>query len=101
MLQVNILVCDEAFEVALVEQAAAAAAASLEQQAHELVGAISIFNVAQNTAKHPATIVQLNDKRTAEKTGLTERSNLHNSNNHLNKRSKIAVGDHSDQWSKF
>ena len=47
---------------ALVEQAAAAAA-SLEQQAHELVGAISIFNVAQNTAKRPKTVVQLADKK--------------------------------------
>ncbi|AEJ00731.1 methyl-accepting chemotaxis sensory transducer with Pas/Pac sensor [Nitrosomonas sp. Is79A3] len=80
---------------ALVEQAAAAAA-SLEQQAHELVGAISIFNVAQNTAKHPATVVQLTDKRT----GFTERSNLHNGNSHLKKRSKIAVGDNSNQWSE-
>ncbi len=81
---------------ALVEQAAAAAA-SLEQQAHELVGAISIFNVAHNTAKRSAAVAQLADKRT----GSTESNNLHNSNSHLNKRSKIAVGDHSDQWSKF
>jgi len=81
---------------ALVEQAAAAAA-SLEQQTLELVGAISIFNVAHNTAKHPATVVQLTDKRT----GLTERSNLHNSNSHFKKRSKIAVGDNNNQWNEL
>lgn len=79
---------------ALVEQAAAAAA-SLEQQAHELVGAISIFNVAQNAAKHSATVVQLTDKRTAE------RSNLHNSNSHLKKRSKIAMGGNRNQWNEI
>lgn len=46
----------------LVEQAAAAASA-LEQQAAELVGAISIFKVAQCEAKQSADVVSLSGKK--------------------------------------
>ncbi|WP_297323832.1 PAS domain-containing methyl-accepting chemotaxis protein [Nitrosomonas sp.] len=71
---------------ALVEQAAAAAA-SLEQQASELVGAISIFNVLHGNAKHATTVVQLADnKRTAKKIKFNQ--------DHVNSSLKIAVGDH-------
>lgn len=52
---------------ALVEQAAAATA-SLEQQASELVGAISIFNVLHSNAEHTTTAAQLaGNKKTAKK----------------------------------
>ncbi len=52
---------------ALVEQAAAAAG-SLEQQANELVGAISIFNVAQGNAKYQAEVVRMKDRKTTKQT---------------------------------
>lgn len=84
---------------ALVEQAAAAA--SLEQQASELVGAISIFNVAQNGAKQPTTIIQLADKKTAKQTKFNENNNLSAINNNLKQRNKIAVGDKSNNWNEF
>ncbi len=56
---------------ALVEQAAAAAS-SLEQQADELVGAISIFNVAKDSTKRRANIVQLSDKKDAKRIDANE-----------------------------
>lgn len=85
---------------ALVEQAAAAAA-SLEQQANELVGAISIFNVAQNGAKQPTTVIQLADKKTVKQTKLNENNNLLAINNNLKQRNKIAVGGKSNNWNEF
>lgn len=56
---------------ALVEEAAAAAAASLEEQAHGLVGAISIFNVGQDTQKN-AIVVQFNDIKSEKRSKLTQ-----------------------------
>lgn len=85
---------------ALVEQAAAAAA-SLEQQANELVGAISIFNVAQNSAKQPTTVIQLADKKTVKQTKLNENNSLPAINNNLKQRNKIAVGSKSNNWNEF
>ena len=83
---------------ALVEQSAAAAT-SLEQQATELVGAISIFNVAHSSAKQPMSVIQLADKKTMKQTKLNEENNLSVSS--LKKRRKIAIGDKSGDWSKF
>ncbi|MER0214692.1 MAG: PAS domain S-box protein [Nitrosomonas sp.] len=81
---------------ALVEQAAAAAA-SLEQQAYELVGAISIFHLSQSSSKRPATVTQLADKNSTEHDGLTG----HATRSKSQRRAKIAVGDHNNQWSEF
>lgn len=81
---------------ALVEQAAAAAA-SLEQQAYELVGAISIFHLSQSSSKKPATVAQLADKNNTEHDGLTG----HATRSKSQRRAKIAVGDHNNQWSEF
>ncbi|TXI42939.1 MAG: PAS domain S-box protein [Nitrosomonas sp.] len=81
---------------ALVEQAAAAAA-SLEQQAYELVGAISIFHLSQSSSKKPATVAQLADKNSTEHDGLTG----HATRSKSQRRAKIAVGDHNNQWSEF
>lgn len=78
---------------ALVEQAAAAAA-SLEQQAYELVGAISIFHLSQSSTKRPATVTQMVNKNNTEHDGLT-------GNSVLPRRAKIAVGDHTNQWNEF
>jgi len=55
---------------ALVEEAAAAAA-SLEEQAHGLAGAISIFNVEQDTQKN-ATVVQFTDIKSEKRSKLTQ-----------------------------
>lgn len=55
---------------ALVEEAAAAAA-SLEEQAHGLVGAISIFNVGQDTQRN-ATVVQFTDIKSEKRSKLTQ-----------------------------
>lgn len=68
---------------ALVEEAAAAAS-SLEQQANELVGAISIFNVIQNNSKKQAPVIQLANKKTAAHPETDE------ANSYSNKKSKIA-----------
>lgn len=81
---------------ALVEQAAAAAA-SLEQQAYELVGAISIFHLSQSSSKRPANVTQLADKNSTEHDGLTG----HATRSKSQRRAKIAVGDHNNQWSEF
>jgi len=81
---------------ALVEQAAAAAA-SLEQQAYELVGAISIFHLSQSSSKRPANVAQLADKNSTEHDGLTG----HATRSKSQRRAKIAVGDHNNQWSEF
>ena len=82
---------------ALVEQAAAAAA-SLEQQAHELVGAISIFNLANNSMQKSTGVVHLANKRNMEPARLSENNTT---SAKLRKRNKIAVGDHNNQWSEF
>lgn len=84
---------------ALVEQAAAAAA-SLEQQAHELVGAISIFHLSRGSSKRPATVVQLADKNNTEQDGSTGHATAHSTRS-KSPRNKIAVGDHNNQWSEF
>ena len=82
---------------ALVEQAAAAAA-SLEQQAHELVGAISIFNLAKNSMQKSTGVVHLANKRSMEPAQLSENNTT---SAKLRKRNKIAVGDNNNQWSEF
>jgi len=82
---------------ALVEQAAAAAA-SLEQQAHELVGAISIFNLAKNSLQKSTGVVHLANKRSMEPARLSENNAA---SAKLRKRNKIAVGDNNNQWSEF
>lgn len=82
---------------ALVEQAAAAAA-SLEQQAHELVGAISIFNLAKNNMQKSTGVVHLANKRNMEPARLSENNAA---SAKLRKRNKIAVGDNNNQWSEF
>ena len=82
---------------ALVEQAAAAAA-SLEQQAHELVGAISIFNLVKNSMQKSTGVVHLANKRSMETAQLSENNTT---SAKLRKRNKIAVGDHNNQWSEF
>jgi aerotaxis receptor len=84
---------------ALVEQAAAAAA-SLEQQAHELVGAISIFNLAQSSAKRPS-VVHLANKKNAELIDYDEDNTVHAGRAKPRNRKKIAVGDNNNQWSEF
>ncbi|MBS0498678.1 MAG: PAS domain-containing protein [Gammaproteobacteria bacterium] len=85
---------------ALVEQAAAAAA-SLEQQAYELVGAISIFNLSQNSAKRPGSVVRLANKRNAELVERDENDIVHNSSAKLPKRKKIAAGGGDNHWNEF
>ncbi|MXS82407.1 PAS domain-containing methyl-accepting chemotaxis protein [Nitrosomonas oligotropha] len=84
---------------ALVEQAAAAAA-SLEQQAYELVGAISIFHLSQSSSKRPATVTQLAGKNNAEQDGSAGHATAHSTRS-KSSRNKIAVGDHNNQWSEF
>ncbi|MBX9916090.1 MAG: PAS domain-containing protein [Nitrosomonas sp.] len=85
---------------ALVEQAAAAAA-SLEQQAYELVGAISIFHLSQSSSKKPATVAQLADKNSTEHDELTGHATVRSARSKSPRRAKIAVGDHNNQWSEF
>ncbi|MBL8501154.1 MAG: PAS domain-containing protein [Nitrosomonas sp.] len=85
---------------ALVEQAAAAAA-SLEQQAYELVGAISIFHLSQNSSKRPATVAQLASKNNTEQDGSTGHATTHSARSKSPRKAKIAVGDHNNQWSEF
>jgi aerotaxis receptor len=84
---------------ALVEQAAAAAA-SLEQQARELVGAISIFNLSQNSAKKPGSVVRLANKKNAEPIEWDENETAHSSSAKLPKRKKVTAGG-GDEWNEF
>ncbi|MBS0425195.1 MAG: PAS domain-containing protein [Proteobacteria bacterium] len=85
---------------ALVEQAAAAAA-SLEQQANELVGAISIFNLSYSGTKKPGPTVHLTNKKKATLTERHETEIIHNGSAKLPQRKKIAAGGGNDQWSEF
>lgn len=85
---------------ALVEQAAAAAA-SLEQQAYELVGAISIFHLSQSSSKRPANVAQLADRNSMEHDGSTGHTTVRSARSKSQRRAKIAVGDHNNQWSEF
>lgn len=75
---------------ALVEQAAAAAA-SLEQQASELVGAISIFNVADSNPKQSAAILKLTARKAAEHTSSAGSGHESNFDHSLNKKQKITI----------
>lgn len=73
---------------ALVEQAAAAAS-SLEQQADELVGAISIFNVAKNGTGRSADVVRLSDRKDIKRIEVGE---LDNSPTHNTKKERRMIG---------
>ncbi|MDE2389810.1 MAG: HAMP domain-containing protein, partial [Betaproteobacteria bacterium] len=85
---------------ALVEEAAAAAA-SLEQQARELVGAISIFNLSQSGVKRAGSVVHLASKRSAESSGHDENNSVHASSAMIRKRKKVAIGGENSEWSEF
>lgn len=73
---------------ALVEEAAAAAS-SLEQQADELVGAISIFNVSKNGAERSADIVRLSDRKDTRR---IEANEIDNSPTHGTKKERRMIG---------
>lgn len=76
---------------ALVEEAAAAAA-SLEQQANELVGAVSIFNVIRNPSNRSSTVVELAHSNSSGKHNASyQNDHSASSNNRSIQREKIAV----------
>jgi aerotaxis receptor len=85
---------------ALVEQAAAAAA-SLEQQANELVGAISIFHLSRSDAKKSQSVTRLANKKNATFAGLDENNTVQADSTKLPKRKKVAAGGSHNQWSEF
>lgn len=85
---------------ALVEQAAAAAA-SLEQQANELVGAISIFHLSRSDAKKSQSVTRLANKKNATFAGLDENNTVQADSTKLPKRKKLAAGGSHNQWSEF
>ncbi len=77
---------------ALVEQAAAAAA-SLERQASELVGATSIFNVANNDLKQPASVVLLGKKKAINRGNIAGNRVERDHSPGMNERNLIAMGE--------
>ncbi|MGZ0017949.1 methyl-accepting chemotaxis protein [Nitrosomonas sp. wSCUT-2] len=77
---------------ALVEQAAAAAA-SLERQASELVGATSIFNVANNDFKQPASVVLLGKKKVTNRGNIAGNRAERDHSPDMNERNLIAMGE--------
>lgn len=77
---------------ALVEQAAAAAA-SLERQAGELVGATSIFNVANNNPQQSASIVHLAKKKATNRSNIAGNRFERDFSPASNERNLIAMGD--------
>ena len=82
---------------ALVEQAAAAAA-SLEQQANELLGAVSIFNVMRHHSNQSSAVVQLarNNQRPTD-----SHHSVDGAHNQLLQREKIAVNSQSQYLERF
>lgn len=77
---------------ALVEQAAASAA-SLETQASELVGATSIFNVANGNLNKPAKIVHLAKKKAQHRGNIADNHFDEDLNRAPKQSNLIAMGD--------
>lgn len=77
---------------ALVEQAAAAAA-SLERQASELVGATSIFNVANNDLKQSASVVLLGKKKATNRGNIASNRVERDHSPGIHERNLIAMGE--------
>lgn len=82
---------------ALVEQAAAAAA-SLEQQASELLGAVSIFNVLRHSSTPEPTVVRLAQRQQAAN---DQRGPSSVSHNDVHEREKIAINSKSRYLENF